>query len=242
MIWFSESAATQADLPGLLSHPSSTSGTVSVNQLLSSDKSLRTVSRAREFLIDGHIDKAQKEITKVLQASPNCALAFDIQGVIHLRAGNFDDAANEFQKTIDLDPTVGQAYVGLGIILMSRHRFKEALVPLDRARSFLPTTWLVYFESAIANLQLGDIQSTLKQVEYAEKLAADPEKRSATAYVRALISIKLRDFESATRNMDETIKIDPAGSYAELARARIEQIKPLLQTGKKSLAENKPQP
>ena len=243
MSCFSECAATQMDLPDLLSRPSSTSKTVSVNQLLSSDKSLRSVSRARELLIEGRLDKAQKEITKALKESPNCALAIDIQGVIHMRAGNFDDAANEFQRTIELDPTIGQPYVGLGIILISRGRFKEALVPLDRARSHMPTTWLVYFESAIAYLQLGDIPSTLKQISDAERLAApDPEKRSANAYLQALASIKQQDYESATRYLQEVIKQDPAGPYVTVAQTRIEQMKPLLDASKESLAMEKPQP
>ena len=235
MVGFSEYAAAQADLPGLLSHPSSTSNTVSVNQLLSSSKSLRSVSRARQLLIDGRLDQAQKEITKALHESPNCALAIDIQGVIHYGASDFDDAAIEFQKTIDLDPTMGQPYVGLGMILISRNRLKEALVPLDRARSILPTAWLVYFETAVAYLQLEDIPSTLKQLSYAENLAApDSEKRSATAYLQALVSIKQQDYENATRHLQDVINFDPAGSYTKRAQAKIDQIKPILDASEKS--------
>jgi tetratricopeptide (TPR) repeat protein len=235
LVGFSEYASAQADLPGPLSYPSSTSNTVSVNQLLGSNKSLRSVSRAHRLLIDGRLDQAQKEITKALHESPNCALAIDIQGLIHYGAGNFDDAAIEFQKTIDLDPTIGQPYVGLGMILISRSRFKEALVPLDRARSILPTTWLVYFETAVADLQLGDIPSALKQISYAENLAApDSDMRSATAYVQALVSIKQQDYENATRHLQDVINFDPAGSYKKRAQAKIDQIKSLLNASEKS--------
>jgi Flp pilus assembly protein TadD len=231
---FCECAAAQTDLLGHISHPSKSS-TVSVNQLLSSDKSLRSVSRAGQLVIDGRLDRAQQEITKALHESPNCALAIEIQGVIHFGEGNFDDAAKEFQKAIDLDPTLGQPYVGLGIILMSRHLFKEALVPLDRARSILPSTWFVYFETAVAHLQLGDIPSALKQISYAEKLASSsPDNRSATAYLKALASIKLQDYENATRYLKDAIKFNPAGSYTKLAQARIDQIESLRNASKQS--------
>jgi tetratricopeptide (TPR) repeat protein len=189
--------------------------------------------------MDGHLDKAQKEITNALHASPNCALALDIQAAIYLRTGHLDDAAAQFQRAIDADPAMGQAYVGIGILLIARKEYKDALVPLDRAASLLPTTWLVYFETGIAHLALGNLEDALKQIRRAEMFAApDPEKRSATAYLHALLSIKSQDFKSAIGYMNDAIKFSPNGSYAKPALAKIEQLKPLIDDDKGTLAEN----
>lgn len=240
---FSQRAVSQTDFPGLLVHDSRTSQTVSVNQLLSSDKALRSAARARQLLVGGRIDKAQKAITAALKASPDCAIALDIQAAIHLRTGQFDDAAREFQKAINADPTIGQAYVGLGILLIIRKQYKQALIPLDRAESLLPSAWLVYFETAIANLALGDTRAALQQIRHAEMFAAtDPKKRSATAYVRALVSIKMRDFRSATTYMTDVIKFNPHGPYAKPALAGIEQMKPFLAASRASVAVNSASP
>jgi len=239
MSCFAELAVAQADSSGLFTHQPS--NTVSVNQLLSSDKVLRTAMRARQLLVEGLLDKAQTEIAKALHASPNCAIALEIQGAIHLRTGNLDDAATEFQKAINADSFIGQAYVGLGMLLIARSRYKDALVPLDRAESLLPAAWLVYYETAVANLQLGDLGATLKHLSLADNLATDPEQRSENAYLRALLLIKSHDFESATRYMNDAIKFSPNGHNAKPAQDKIEQIKPLLEA-RAALALNKPLP
>ena len=233
MICFDERTVAQADSPDLLTRESPKGNTVSVNQLLSPGRSLQTANRARRYLIAGRLDMAQEEIARALHASPHCAIALDIQAAIHLRTGQFEDAANELQGAIDADPALGEAYLGLGMLLIARNRYKEALVPLDRAQSLLPTSWRVYFETAIAELGLGDMDATLKRIERAEMLAgSDPEKRSATAYLRGLVSINQRDYESATGYMDDAIKFNRSGSYAKPALAKLEQIKSFLPGGR----------
>src|SRR5262249_31675572 len=153
------------------------------------------------------------------------AVALDIQGTIHLGTGKLDDAATEFQQAINIDPTIGQAHLGLGMILISRNRFKDALVPLDRAESLLPNSYLVYFESAIAHLQLGNLDETMQQLKHAEIFAAsDDDKNSGIDYLRAVISIKQRDYESALKYMKSSIKLDPTGPYALQAQAKLEQL------------------
>lgn len=242
-VCFSQHVAAQDDLPGIPARKLSAPNTVSANQLLSSDKALRSVSRARQALIDGQLDKAQAEISKALHEAPDCAIALDIQGAIHLRTRDFDDAASEFQKAINADPTIGQAYVGIGMLLIARNRFKEALVPLDRADALLPSSWLVHFETAIADIELGNINAAASRLSDAEKLAGpDPEKQSGTAYLLALLSIKRGDYKSATKYMQDAIMFEPAGSYAKPAQARIEQMKPLLETDKAAVAMNRSHP
>ena len=236
---FTLPTAAQNDFSGLLRQDTSTSHTISVNQLLTPDKALRSASRARQFLFRGQIDKAQKEITTALHQSPNYAVALDIQAVIHLHTGDLDAAAREFQAAINADPAIGQAYIGLGILLIARKQYKQALIPLDRAESLLPNIWIVYFETAIADLATGNLDASLKQIRYAESFAApDPGRKSGTAFVRALVSIKLRDFKTATRFMLDAIKFDPHGRYAPSAQVKIDQMKPLLDAGQASLALN----
>ncbi len=204
---------------------------------------LRSVSRARKFLAAGKLDKAQAEISRALRESPRWALALDTQGAIHLRTGDFDAAAIEFQGAIDADPTLGQAYVGLGMLLIARSRFKDALIPLDRAQALLPTSWLVSFETAIAHLQLGDFKGSLKQLDMTEKLAgSSANRKSGTALLRALALIRLGDYGGATRNMQDAIRFEPAGSYAKLAQAKIEEMKPFLDPERGALASNNQHP
>jgi tetratricopeptide (TPR) repeat protein len=218
-------------------------GIVSVNELRMPDKALRSVSRARQDLVDGKLDKAQKAIDKALQVSPDCAEAIDIQGLIHLHTGNLDQAASEFQKAIDVDPTIGQAYLGLGMVMISHKQFKAALIPLDRAESLLPSSWLVYFQTAVADFQVGDMNAALEQLKYAERFAApNADRQSQTAFMHAMVSIKLSDFTSAAKYLSDTIELNPEGTSAKAAQAKLDELKPLLNAGDQSLAVNRPQP
>jgi len=199
---------------------------------------MRSVSRARKFLVDEKLDKAQQEISRVLHESPDCAVAHDIQGAIDMREHDFDGAADEFTKAINADPTIAQAYLGLGMVLIARSRFKDALLPLDRAEALQPSSWLVYFEIAIAHLQLGDSDSALRQLSTAQMLAGlDAEKRSGTAYLRALALLKRNDLMAATQHLQDAIRFDPKGLYAKPAQAKMEEVKPLLDSGKEELAK-----
>lgn len=237
---FIASLRAQVDLPSFSRPDSTSANTISVNQLLTPKKTLQSISRARQLFIDGHFEKAQKEITKALDESPNSAVALDIQGAIYLRGGQFEEAGREFQKAIDIDPTLGQAYLGLGIVLIARKRPREALVPLDRAKSLYPNSWLAYFETAIAELEIGDMDTTHQQLRKAEEFASgDAEKRSSTAYVQAQVFIKSHDFESAARYLEDTIKFDPGGCYAKPAQAKLRELKSLAEANKEALAMKK---
>jgi tetratricopeptide (TPR) repeat protein len=84
---------------------------VSVNQLLTPNKAQRATEKAREDLIHGRFESAQREAELALDIFPRCAIALDIQGVANLRRANYADAAREFQRAIDADPALGAAWV-----------------------------------------------------------------------------------------------------------------------------------
>lgn len=202
--------------------------TVSANQLLTPPKALQSVERARNDLISGRIEEAQKEIAHALDISPRCALALNLLGTIYLENRDLEGAAENFHQAIAEDPTLGAAYLGLAISLIGRKHFEEALAPLDRATSLLPGAWLPYFESAITHLGIGDADAALKEINDADRFTeGDAERKSATVYVRGLAYIRLRDYDRAEKCLVNAIVFDPDGFFARLARARLEKLKPL---------------
>jgi tetratricopeptide (TPR) repeat protein len=207
--------------------------TVSTNQLLTPNKALQAVQRARNDLIAGRIDHAQKEITHALDISPQSAQALNIQGVIHLRAEQFENAEADFHGAIQADSELGPAYVGLGISLIAQHRLGEALKPLDRAACLMPGSWLIYFEAALTHLGLGDAEGAVKQISYAERfIEMDPERKSGTAYMKGMIYINLSDVDRGTKYLEDAVAFDPNGVYATVALRRLEQLRPISTTAK----------
>ncbi|HMG84159.1 MAG TPA: tetratricopeptide repeat protein [Terracidiphilus sp.] len=212
----------------LLARDLSSQNTVSANQLLTPGKALQAAQRARNQLIAGRIDQAQKEITHALDISPRCALALNIQGAIHLETQHFENAVEDFQEAIQADSELGSAYLGLGMSLIAQNRLKEAQEPLDRAAHLLPGSWLIYFEAALTHLGLGDAEAALKQINYAERFTeTNPERRSGTVYMRGMVYINLRDFDRARQYLEDSVALDPNGFYAALALTRLKHLRPL---------------
>lgn len=211
-----------------LAHDPLSQSTVSTNELLTPRKALHATQRARDYLIAGRVDQAQKEISRALDISPHFALALGIQGTIHLETRHFENAYNTFHAAIQADPSLGSAYLGLGMSLIAQDRFEEALQPLDRAARLLPSEWLIYFEAALTHLELGDIHAALQQLSYAENFTRmNPERISGTDYLRGLVYIDVRDPDRAKKYLEEAVTCDPNGFYAALALKRLERFRQL---------------
>ena len=199
---------------------------VSVNQLLTPNKAQRATKKAREDLIHGRFESAQREAKLALDIFPRCAIALNIQGAVNLWRTNYAEAAREFQRAIDADPALGTAYLGLGITYTSQGRFKEALVPLDRAAAFLPSSWSVYFEAALSYLGVGEPDAALKEVTYAERfMGVDPQKSAGVSYLRGVALLQLKGYDKARVALNKALTLDPNGIYSTLARRRLEQLK-----------------
>lgn len=220
---------TAQDASRLIARDLPNQNTVSTNQLLTPRKALQATQRARIHLIAGRVDQAQREIARVLDISPRCAVALDIQGAIHFQTGDVEGAAKDFHEAVDTDPTLGSAQLGLAMSLIARDRLEDALEPLDRAASLLPNSWLVHFEEAVTRLGLGDADAALRQINYAERFTAgNPEQRSATVYVRGMAYVRLRDHDNAKKYLEDAVALDPNGFYAVGALKRLEQLNLLL--------------
>jgi tetratricopeptide (TPR) repeat protein len=202
-----------------------TQQSVSVNQLLTPEKARRATEKARQEVVRGHFESALAEAGRALEIFPRCAIALSIQGSVHLSRANYAEAGHSFQQAIDADPGLGIAYLGLGMALTSQGRFNDALIPLDRAAAFLPSSWMVHFEAALAHLGVGEPEAALSEIRYAERfMGGDAQKRAGVSYLRGVANIELKDMGEAKADLNESLKRDPNGIYAVLARARLDQI------------------
>jgi tetratricopeptide (TPR) repeat protein len=218
-------ASAQVDSTKFLDK-SQSQNNVSVNQLLTPNKAQRATKKAGEDLIHGRFESAQREAKLALDIFPGCAIALNIQGAVNLWRANYAEAAREFQRAIDADPALGTAYLGLGMTYTYQGRFKEALVPLDRAAAFLPSSWTVHFEAALSHLGVGEPDTALKEVTYAERfMGVDPQKRAGVSYLRGVALFQLKGYDAARVELNKALTLDPKGSYSTLARRRLEQLK-----------------
>jgi tetratricopeptide (TPR) repeat protein len=227
-----KSACCQVDSPRLADQVTTAQRMiVSANQLRAPKDAQKAIDRARDHFLHGRHELAQKEVQRALDICPHYGLALAFQGIIDLGSGNNVQAQNAFQRAIDDDSTLGSAYLGLGIVLNRQGRFKEATVPLGRAAPLLPAAWLLHFESAWAHFGIGEFAVGLRDARSAEGLAeSDPEKLSGVAYLRGIAQLHFREFSDANSYFEEAVRHDPKGTFATLAKRRMQQIRGLTES------------
>ena len=228
MICSAESLFSQVNPGQLIDRNSSSSATVSKNQLLAPGKALQAIKRARAEVVGGHLDSAQKEIARALEIAPRFAVAKVMQGAIDIETGDYDAANTFFQQAIDDDPALGGAYVGMAVVLIHERRFQTALPLLDRAEALLPGAWFVHFAKAWDELEIGNPEAAIKQADVAEGLAGtDAERKSAGSYLRAMVFIHLKDVAAARERLVEAVERDRGGKYSALASKQLESLQAL---------------
>jgi tetratricopeptide (TPR) repeat protein len=233
LAWAAETAWCQVGSTQSLVQNSSAQPIVSKNQLLTPEKAQRAMDRAQADFLNGRYESAQKYVQRALDICPHCAMAFTFQGILNLHGGDYADAAQAFQRAIEEDPSSGSAYLGLGIVYNTQGRFKEAIVPFDRAAPLLQSSWLFHFETALAHLGAGESEEGLRDITFADRLTeSDPLKLSGIAYLRGVAHFQLRDYNGANRYLEEAVRHDPNGTYALLAKRRLEQLGPLTRGGR----------
>lgn len=198
---------------------------VSRNLLATPGKARKAVELAGKDLLAGHYADAEKHVQKALHVFPNCANALLIEGLLKSVQADDAGAARLFQQATDADPTLGAAYVASGELQIRERHFKEALVSLNRASQFLPNSWIVFFQTAVAHMGVGDFHAALLEVSFAEHSGGDnPEMTSAVSLVRGLVYGQLKDYGNAKTNLDKAIKSEPNGYYAGLAQKELKRL------------------
>jgi tetratricopeptide (TPR) repeat protein len=232
MVCVPRSGVCQIDLLPLPPHNSPAQQLVSKNELLTPARAQKEFERAKKDFLHQRYDAAQRDVQRALAICPHCGLAFTFEGILNLHSEEYPQAAQAFQRAIDEDPESGVAYLGLGIIFNAQGRFKEALIPLDRAAPFLQSTWLLNFEAALAHLGVGQSEAGRRDISSAEALmGGDRVKQAGVAYLRGVLHLQTKDFDSAKRFFDEAVRHDPNGTFAMLATERLKRVDSLDQEG-----------
>ena len=142
-------------------------------------KAQKATERARDALLRGRYEEAQKQVTRALEICPNCAIALTLQGIMKIEGKNYAEAAQTFRQAINADPTLGVAYLGLGQAYKFAGRFKEALAPLARLDAILPAAWAADCETAVAHLGIGESEAAMQDTTRVERVRrVDRQSRS----------------------------------------------------------------
>ena len=91
-------ASAQSHPIELMTGSSFTQPSVSAKQLLTPEKAQKATDRAREALLHGRYEEAQKQVTRALEICPNCAIALTLQGIMKLGERTTPKPPKRFSK------------------------------------------------------------------------------------------------------------------------------------------------
>ncbi|OHB82058.1 MAG: hypothetical protein A2W31_02800, partial [Planctomycetes bacterium RBG_16_64_10] len=95
---------------------------------------------ARISYLRGAVDEALAELQKIVEINPGTGgpPAYNLMGMIHVRAGRLDEARAAYQAALKIDGLNGPAHDGLANVLIAERNYDDAMKHLQLALRFSP--------------------------------------------------------------------------------------------------------
>jgi tetratricopeptide (TPR) repeat protein len=160
------------------------------------------------------LDALAKEIPKNLDGEENLAARaqaikiHEARGFVLFQLKRNDQALASFEESIKLQPNQSGPYVRRALIRAELKDFKGALDDLGKALAIDPDSSVVRLTRARVYQLSGDLKSARADVDIALK-NNNPAEMIEGLELRASISAEERDFDQATKDLEELAKIAP---------------------------------
>jgi len=163
--------------------------------------------RTREFMGTGHLDRAEKEILRAVEAAPQNAEVRRLLCEMRRVQGRREDAVLACRKAVDLAPARSDYMIALGDLLVQREDgVDEAIRAYRRAVEVDVTNPRPYIRLGSIYERQGRMQDA--EAEYREALALNPNLVQANAGLGAVLFITGRLVE-ARRFLGRAIELRP---------------------------------
>ncbi len=195
---------------------------VSVAELSLTPAAWRAYSKAENLLGKGQVDRAVRELNKVVEKEPGFSAAHNMLGTISYQKQDYAQAESHFRKALEADPRAYAPLVNLGGALNSLERFEEAAEVNRRACRARPDDPLANSQLGVSYWALGREAEAIDSLQRAKQL--DPGHFSYPQLVLAQIFLSRRDFARTRQELEEFLQLHPDSSNAPRARLLLEQL------------------
>ena len=189
----------------------------------------RAPEKARDQLAKGvqAIEKekyaeARTHFERAITVYPCYARAQTELAIVLIQLRDFTQAESALRKSIQCDSGYHQARLVLGQLLNMQKRFGESEKTLREAIRLAPGSWELYYQLGVADFGLGEYAKAAE--EYEEVLSFNPAPPSYY-YARAADAyLAQKTYDKAYAKMQDYLRIDPHGRFAEKIRTTIEEM------------------
>jgi len=165
---------------------------------------------------------ARTHFEKAIAIYPCYARAQTELAIVLIPSGDFTRAESALRKSIQCDLGYHPARLVLGQLLNMQKRFEEAEKTLREAIRLAPSSWELYYQLGIADFGLGEFAKATEEFE--EVLTFNPAPPSYY-YARAADAyLAQKTYDKAYARMQDYLRIDPKGRFAEKIRTTIQQM------------------
>jgi tetratricopeptide (TPR) repeat protein len=191
-----------------------------------SQKAQDELAKGEVLLIEKHDPQGSiKNFKKVVELEPQYSPGYVLLGTAYMQVREWSDAKSAFEKATKLEPGNASAFLGIGAALNQQQDFSGAIKPLGRSLELNP-------KSAETQYEMGRSFWGLQKWQEAEPHARKSlELNNEFAPAHALmgnIYLRRRDADSALKEFQEYLRLDPQGEHAAAVREMIDKIQKAL--------------
>jgi len=192
--------------------------TLSVTSALAPRNAEKAFDKGVDLNHEGKYDQAQKELLKAVQIYPKFAEAWFELGSAYERGSKIPEAKDAYGRSVAVDPNFTQPYERLYLLASREQKWQEVAANTQQVLRLSPFQFpAAYYYDAVANLQLGNLDTAEKSARGATKLTgkkADPR----SYYVLGLILGKKGDLAGAAEALQDFLENDTSGANKESAQ------------------------
>ncbi|MFI5116194.1 MAG: tetratricopeptide repeat protein [Terriglobales bacterium] len=185
---------------------------------------------AQQLLSQGKdLDKSLELLRKAIKQYPKYSEAYLLIGVVYSSQKNWSEAEKALRKSVELNQSNAAVYVALGSVENEEKNFPEAEKSLLKAVELSPQSADAQAELARAYFGQGRWAEAEQQLAKANQLRPNDAQQHL---MLGDVFLRERNAESALKEFQEALRLDPTGPMAEPTRQVIARIEQALQQPK----------
>lgn len=165
--------------------------------------------------------EALEDLNIVIEKLPNDIQALNNRGIVYRDMGKNDEALSDITRALLIDNSYFEAYMNRAKLNLNRFEYALAVDDYSKALSLNPMLESAYSDRAIAYLELKQPLKAMEDASAAIKI--NPKNQTAYLIRVSVYTFETRDFNSALKEINEAMKIDPTNYEAWYVAGRVFQ-------------------
>jgi tetratricopeptide (TPR) repeat protein len=200
---------------------------VSITWLAAPKEARREFDKGRAALRNQKPDEARQHLEKAARIYPRYAAAWCELGGVQAAQQRAGEARQSFAAAIQADPKYIDPYLRLSVLQAAERQWQQLAETSGQALRLDPARHpQAYFLNALANFNLGDLDTAEKNAREAERIDTRRQFPRAWRLLAAILTAR-REYGEAAGQLREYLKLAPLAADADLVRTELAKLEKL---------------